>query len=1277
MNPFRSRKKSQDGGSTPRSNTPDSPAIPALQLRSRTFRRKKSQPEPKVELDISTVLPSTDNFRTSLLMPNLSARFSMLRDQDDPNTKIGKANDDSVLFPKRASRLNLFGGVEGLSDIAEVEPLSYTIRPPFATDRTASYASTDGYATDDDASQTGSVMSRAKPGQGNKFFGGRQKIYKIPVSASASAKDENGAGEQEPRRGMGRAVYDDDVAASAWQALKEREREEKHTQEMYGQDQYSEQDSTDRRGSPPPSGYNRNRETSSSTTSGAFNARTSTAATSVASQSASSLYGAPYPGASSPIPTTSAKPSPLANSGPERPLNKGKRMYGQGLDQQIYEQQSSAVNRIESLQQRRVHSPALHFKRLSQSRSATGLNDRFQRTGPLYASNNFRAGSPPPPVNANGLGGFDLGLNTQISAATGRDSPALFGRSPSLSPPISPTHESSTFAASVAPNDVGKATASGAFHKPRAQYNEEQYAQRMLQLHEGRDTPPPCTPSSPDAYSERSARQRNDSNSSTQSPHKSKISYRGPAVVDQVHDAVPPKAVKSRDRPAAFDPDQHTNGTFLAGMSGDDSSNYDSNSERGPSPNLPTLQPATYQSLSQAAEEASKPSSPVRNNQHPAILVRDTWDEEDQAAEAQDSSEEAASNASGLGVGTGLSGLIKTHLRNTSGQSSIYPSSPLPEKEDPPELPKTDYFSRQDDGQRHQAGIDDSKWIKRSNGPSPPSQNGEVSSTQTPLSVRAAHMREHAAQLRNGSSMVQNGNGAPIDNAQQNFGNGAPHQRQDSYVIPWQEQMKTQHARVGSTETQREREDFEKELADRRRRVQEKLQSFTEPGSRSASPMMGRNGRDDSPHRLPGLLKKVSKGFLAGNLETSSKAMRMLGTSGPNGSGISPNSSNEILIKDTGYEAYRDMNARSRIPLQANGFGQSSRPTATPGPSFRDRSIGADRRNRFQPNYTSPPSTAAHSSTETTTNSAEDDTLDPPLHYPNHPSNRAPVQSRSQLARKYSPTRGPVYPPADRILQQVQQPRSQSAMSNRARRNSKGAPAGYSDQKLLVNTQQPAYQTNYPAAVGNVPRASPIAPYTAHATPPLRDISPISTAPTMVAGSGHNSAPRAASARKRSVNKHDISEPTFINCTSSVTTIDLSEGVSLSNGMDSQGLSKPPIPPINPRRKQHPVVFGAPATRSEAYHQTFSSPERQGQTGMPRGYPNEAPNSQSDPYKETSHFSADERSERPRGTQSRLRKTSSEGRNLAARARHQALMNERPAVPSTPVSGVEGRRGMF
>ena len=73
---------------------------------------------------------------------------------------LGKANDDSVLFPKRASRLDLLNRY-GLSDIAEVDSIHGSILPPCASNRTESYGS-GGYETDE-----GGVMSRARPSEGN------------------------------------------------------------------------------------------------------------------------------------------------------------------------------------------------------------------------------------------------------------------------------------------------------------------------------------------------------------------------------------------------------------------------------------------------------------------------------------------------------------------------------------------------------------------------------------------------------------------------------------------------------------------------------------------------------------------------------------------------------------------------------------------------------------------------------------------------------------------------------------------------------------------------------------------------------------------------------------------------------------------------------------------------------------------------------------------------------------------------------------------------------
>ncbi|EON99257.1 hypothetical protein UCRPA7_5237 [Phaeoacremonium minimum UCRPA7] len=167
MNRFRTKKKAKDD------SIPSRPSLESEQSSLSFFRRgKKSQEEEqKKEIDLTSALPSSDDFRTSLLMTGLSARFSMLREQDDPNTKIGKASDDSVLFPKRQSRLMDFGYGGGLADIAEVESI-----------RGAPFARVDSFASDDIAQ--GSVMNRSKPIEGNNLFGGRQKIYKIPVGGS-------------------------------------------------------------------------------------------------------------------------------------------------------------------------------------------------------------------------------------------------------------------------------------------------------------------------------------------------------------------------------------------------------------------------------------------------------------------------------------------------------------------------------------------------------------------------------------------------------------------------------------------------------------------------------------------------------------------------------------------------------------------------------------------------------------------------------------------------------------------------------------------------------------------------------------------------------------------------------------------------------------------------------------------------------------------------------------------------------------------------------------
>ncbi|MCJ1391392.1 hypothetical protein MMC18_004256 [Xylographa bjoerkii] len=1300
MNPFRSRKKSHDGGDPiQRSSSEEVPVVPSTS-RGRTFRRKKVQVEPKVELDLSKALPSSDDFRTSLLMPNLSARFSMLREQDDPKTKIGKANDDSVLFPKRVSRLNLFAH-EGLSDIAEVTSLAGSIRPPFAYGRTASYASTtDDYGTDDDTSQGGSVMSRSKPGQGNKFFGGRQKIYKIPMGASASAKDVSTIdGRQHvPRRGMGKAVYDDDIAMSAFQALRAREKEELGEQDESSRAEHSARSSSDRRGSSPPSGYNRNRETSSSTASVPPTTRVSTAATSITSQSASPLHGPTYVKSESPVnEISSTKQYSPSASGPERTSTKSKRLYGQGLDKQMHEQQSSAVHRLETLQRQRGFAGTAFPIGVSQSRSATNLNDRYQRPGPLYASTHFRAGSPPPSARGTSLGGFALGLNEESTNAIDRDVDSGFGKLPLMSPPMSPNADVSTLVASLEPNDVGKATASGVFNKPRLQFNEQQYAQRQLQLQEGRETPPLRGPSRTDSYSERGSRTRNDSSASMQSV----CGLKKAQVDSPLHDqplGVVPEASSAVARPPPNNDYKHVEGTFLAGISGSEAG---SDYERGPSLDLPTLQPETYRNSSKTAVESLQPlrlSGDQGSNltdEESEIPFLEVADESEvtridaapsslshamsgDASNTESPVHELDSPTLGPAIPAGLSGLIRTHLRNESNQSSIYPSSLPAEPSQTTESMKNDILHDSLISKEYTKKHDE-EWYNIGSGPADCTADQEA--MQDPLSQRAQQILEQAKQLRNGPSKVQQITGSRgYDKAQQILGGEAPRGSGGSPVVSWQEQLKEHHhSRGDSSETQKEREDFASELANRRKRVQENLKSYADAESRSSSPMPGNYGQDASSTQATGafgLLKKASGGSLIGRNDNASKAMKMLGIGAVTSNGFlahSPNNTDEL-------SSSLKNGLSPAPPRTTDSSGPFSMSATSSGPSFKERSIGAERRNRFQNRQLIPPSMRRdHSDSDHSAQPSPE-----PNGYFVKPRNETfstasvhGYQPNIQPSRKYSPPRQ-----LESVSDRMHPPRSQSAMSTRSRSNSRSNATYSIDPRSL----QSVYHNNYPASIGRNPRASPVVPYAAHTTPPLYDTSPAQSAlssPTMVPAGAYPSKTRVLAVRKRSVNKSDISDPTFINCTSSVATVDLDPSASLRNGMVSPDVYKPPVPPLNPRRKGAPnqnvfTGFGNKSIRNEQPYSPhspsqFYAPHNHQQTSnLARSIPTRTV---TEPYEERNTFSADESQPSPR--RQRLRKTSSEGGNMAARARHQALMEQNPAMPSTPTLSQAEDGSMF
>ncbi|KAK2591156.1 hypothetical protein QQS21_011150 [Conoideocrella luteorostrata] len=431
MNRFRNKKKGRDDASI--GGRPSMDVEPSGPFRM--FGKKKTQDdEPKKEVDITVALPPSDDFRTSLLMTGLSARFSMLREQDDPKSKLGKASDDSVLYPKRQSRLADFGGLGGgLHDIAEIESLK---APPLGR--------FDSYQSDDAASTTGSIMSRSKPTEGNNLFGGRQKIYKLAAGSRAGMS--------------GRALYDDDVAQSSFQRWRQAERERKSSEEEQRNNAFEAESTLN---------YNRRRETSSTTSSVPSAPRNSTAATSIASQ------------------PSSIKDTQPANHLPglERSVTRTRRLYEQGLTQDLQDHQSSALSRMDTLsKQRPFGSRTPDPVSAIPSPTASNFGDRVTERRPILSkasAPNLRSFSP------STVGPSQMSPADSTSKFPRQEQKANFGSSPPLSPPISETEEHPGLA--IQPGDRGKATAMGVFNRPAMQYDESRYAQRQRQLQQGRD----------------------------------------------------------------------------------------------------------------------------------------------------------------------------------------------------------------------------------------------------------------------------------------------------------------------------------------------------------------------------------------------------------------------------------------------------------------------------------------------------------------------------------------------------------------------------------------------------------------------------------------------------------------------------------------------------------------------------------------------------------------------------------------------------------------------
>lgn len=1266
MNRFRTKKKAKDTNDvTPRqSNDLDTTVVPVLKP-SMTFRKgkKNTEPEKKPEIDLANALPSSDDFRTSLLMSGLSARFSMLREQDDPSSKLGKASDDSVLFPKRQSRLVDFGfSSKGLTDIAEVSSIKSSARP-LAQEHVDSYHSIEGSGVDDDTASNSNIMARSKPAHGNNLFGGRQKIYKIPANGSASMK--NLASAETGAMG-GRILYDDDINMSAFQKLREQEKRQREQERIEAEET---QPSSPRRShSPSLSDYNRNRETSSTTDSGPSLTRSSTAATSVTSQRAPSVAGH----------TSSATPKSYQTNtgGVERSGTKSKRLYETGLDHHLHNQQHSAMSRLDSLSRQR-QSDTREFSPSMPSPTVTTFNS------PEISATNGPQAAQSPDQKALGqtTGTFETSSYPIIM-----DTPKIVqGMSPPLSPPMSDGDDQHTLP--IQPNDRGKATALGAFSKPAQLYDEKKYMQRQLQMQQVRTNPAPHS-FTPNQQTPSRMRAESGPAYSSEGPRLFSAAQRELMTTNR------PFAPSTRVEPPT---PLAQNGTAQTVISPPNGSSLDSRRDIWSDKSVPINRPPPFhlENLGRASSDSRTPppefAQPIGRPSDPEPLEETLVSKVDgtvpvQSSEAPKRQAPSAplvkdgGDSPTLGPGTGLSGLVRQHLRSDSNSSSLYGT--------PSQNATTRYHSELRD--EHDYNSTGNPW--------------ELNDWDQDFDVQnLGGSDDYAKPDAQGGEIA--------DQHTENFNTDVDKENQTPGVPAWEMEMRKHHTRDDSTATQKESDEFASELAARRKRVQENLRSIADPESRSASPIPGMDRpRDHSATRSTprGVFKAIpGRDTLAVKARDGpSKARKMLGL-GNNAvsNGSSPNSqgADDTLWKQEEEEMLRGVPKAPRVP-QTKDYRQArrgpQREHEQDAPIRHQPQIGEDPldsnvftgHHETRSNHQTPNMEMSDCSPSKLTSPSRERTY--PVHQQRAPSeegkrsgSRPPSRAirdrsssdisgrsksrngryRDDLAKAMAEGTGSS---AQTTLEEIPSMRGPSRSPALGFNNAQDVegPLGPTfgrpnadGRSGFLDGQQIHNQPDQTEAIGMAPRPSPVTPFSVNSTPALAQPTPAKPIPVAPSNKAFQSQIPIHAARKRSVNKSDISEPILLSSTSRVTTINLPPGTSLQSGGNA---SAPPVPPINPRRRQTrtQTMFGVLTGRSA---ESLPTPSLPLQT-----YPESFTN-----------FSADEEEPTPKPRQ-RLRKSSSEGGNLNARARAAFNAQPTPALPdpyppSASALAQEYEGGMF
>jgi len=760
--------------------------------------------------------------------------------------------------------------------------------------------------------------------------------------------------------------------------------------------------------------------------------------------------------------------------------------------------------------------------------------------------------------------------------------------------------ESSVLTQALEPADRGKATAMGAFNKPKHAFDEQQYMERQMQLQRSASSALPRQPSA-SAFQQRMGRfeqierERSSSNPTarTRSQSASKSQDRGQAT-NAFQAASPPQSVQGAQQPPEKVPYPDTHRTFFGNISASDSedegddipgaANPYGQQDQGYSQPYGRWQPTVLPSVSEHPALRNNASAPLVEEE-----VEDDFSSIPHAVSvpivnhevvAPSHDQEQDLDSPTLGPAPEGLGSMMHHLRNQSNASSTYPpdeTSPTPIM---PDL--KDYES----ARQSVLGLNGTdSYIQSSNTTrSNPWDLDETNSAYYNNSITDARSPVSPMEPRNSqsarvSSRAPSSIALPTEQPMEQW--------PDAGDASWQSELSKQHTRNASTATQQERAAFDNELAARRKAIQENVKSIVDADhSRNPSPAPTTGGAFKAFNMLR---SKSSRDSMDTRKDAAPKALKMLGLGAGPVSASTSNLNSQYerggksleMGRTRGDSASRgptfgrvlqqsDVDAkRERETSRARGDSEASRTGRPVGRSPASSEAG---RGRGRSN-----SEATHGGRSRSTTGPYRDDLERAMAQGTGTSAFGVPELSPMITREMTPR------PSPNISN-----KSSFETKNRSRSGSRtGAMTNYFEAKSLQASQGPqfgrpvgpspaAMASNSFLANGGSSRGSP---YMQVPTPPISGPNtPVATSPTpppMPAGPPLRSVPL----RKKTINKHEISEPVaLLSSTSQVGTVDLPVGASLKNGMDS---SPPPLPPVNPRRRATRKLFGMGRSDSE------------------------------------------------------------------------------------------------